>query len=118
MLQDDTAVLGGPALFSCRVFFCNPASRAGRVTQSSCRARGSNNLEALCVFCALVLPRSFLVQAGLQAVMAPKSVRVSQVKLGTQDRRLSLPPSRGGTSRSGSNGSTGGQATTRTEGKR
>ncbi|KAJ1157207.1 hypothetical protein NDU88_009922 [Pleurodeles waltl] len=116
MRQYDAVALGGPALNSCRVFFCNLASRADCVIRPGCRTRGSNNLEALCVFCALVLPHSFLVQAGLQAVMTPKAVRGSRVKLGMQNRRLSHFPSRGGASRSGSNGSTGGQATTRPKG--
>ncbi|KAJ1195470.1 hypothetical protein NDU88_004750, partial [Pleurodeles waltl] len=90
--------------------FCNPAIRL------RLRICGSNNnLVALRAFCALVLPRSFLAQAGLQAAMAPKVVRGSRVKLGTQDCHLSHLPSRGGASRSGSNGSTQGQATTRAE---
>ncbi|KAJ1118420.1 hypothetical protein NDU88_006611 [Pleurodeles waltl] len=110
MRQDGAAALAGSDIIGCQIFLCNPVIRLGR------RARGSNNnLVALCVFCALVLPRSFLSQAGLQAAMAPKVVRGSRVKLGTQDRRLSHLPYRGGASRSGSNGSTGGQATARAE---
>ncbi|KAJ1195547.1 hypothetical protein NDU88_004826 [Pleurodeles waltl] len=110
MRQDGAAALAGSAIIGCQILFCNPAIRLG------CHVCGSNNnLVALRAFCALVLPLSFLAQAGLQAAMAPKVVRGSRVKLGTQDRRLPHLPSRRGTSRIGSNGSSRGQATTRAE---
>ncbi|KAJ1217474.1 hypothetical protein NDU88_005068 [Pleurodeles waltl] len=74
MRQDGAAALAGSAIISCQFPFCNPVIRLSRCVRGS-----NNNLVALRAFCALVLPRSFLAQAGLQAAMAPKVVRGSRM---------------------------------------